>query len=262
MILMTVETPYDPRALFDIEGRVAIVTGASSGLGRQFAVALHAAGAQVVAVARREERLVELAEQCPGLVAHRLDVTDEAGCAALVDDVVKRFGRIDLLVNNAGLGTPAPAVDEELDSFRYTLEVDLVSCFNLARLVARPMIAAGSGSIVNIASVYGIGSSYPVPNASYTAAKGAIVNLTRELGAQWGKHGVRVNAIAPGFFRSEAAEEAFTNEKAHARLTLATPMRRLGAERELDGALIYLASNASSYVNGHTLVVDGGYTTH
>ncbi|GAB2857172.1 SDR family NAD(P)-dependent oxidoreductase [Nocardioides pacificus] len=259
---MTSEPPYDPRALFDVTDRVAVVTGASSGLGRQFARALHAAGAQVVAVARRAERLADLAAECPGLVPHRLDVTDEAGCTMLVDDVMARFGRIDLLVNNAGLGTPAPAVEEDLSDFRYTLEVDLVSCFNLARLVARPMIAAGSGSIVNIASVYGIGSSYPVPNASYTAAKGAIINLTRELGAQWGKHGVRVNAIAPGFFRSEAAEEVFTNEKAHARLVQATPMRRLGAERELDGALIYLASEASSYVNGHTLVVDGGYTTH
>jgi NAD(P)-dependent dehydrogenase (short-subunit alcohol dehydrogenase family) len=256
------ESAYDPRDLFDVEGRVAIVTGASSGLGRQFAVVLHAAGVHVVAVARREERLVELADECPGLVAQRLDVTDEAGCIAMVDEVMERFGRIDLLVNNAGMGSPAPAVDEDLDAFRYTLEVDLVSCFNLARLVARPMIAAGRGSIVNIASVYGIGSSYPLPNASYTAAKGAVINLTRELGGQWGKHGVRVNAIAPGFFRSETAEEFFTNEKAHARLVQATPMRRLGEERELDGALIYLASDAASYVNGHTLVVDGGYTTH
>jgi NAD(P)-dependent dehydrogenase (short-subunit alcohol dehydrogenase family) len=251
-----------PHDLFDLRERVVIVTGTSSGLGHQFAAALHAAGAKVVAVARRKERLDELAERCPGLVPHALDVTDDAGCAQLVRDVLAAHGRIDGLVNNAGLGVVVPAVDEPLDDFRHVLEVNLTAVFNLSRLVAPSMIEARRGSIVNIASIYGLGSAYPVPNASYTASKAAVINLTRDLAGQWGKYGVRVNAIAPGFFRSEMAEEIFTDERAHARLTQLTPLRRTGEPGELDGALVYLLSGASSFVTGQTLPVDGGWSTH
>src|SRR3546814_3647504 len=150
---------------FDVTGRVAIVTGASSGLGRQFARVLHAAGAQVIAAARRKERSDERAEECPGLVPHALDVTDDVACRAMIDQVVAEHGRIDVLVNNAGLGTNDTALDEDLDNFRYVLEVNLVSVYNLARLAARPMIEAGQGSIINTASIFGLSSSYPLPNA-------------------------------------------------------------------------------------------------
>ncbi|MFI0961313.1 SDR family NAD(P)-dependent oxidoreductase [Streptomyces sp. NPDC021080] len=252
----------DRRNLFDVDGRVIIVTGASSGLGQQFAHALHAAGAQVVAVARRKDRLDRLAAECPGLDARPLDVTDSAACAALVEDVHQAYGRIDGLVNNAGVGTPAPAIEEDLDQFRHVIDVNLTSVFHLSRLVAKPMLAAAQGSVVNIASIYGLGSTYPVGDASYAASKAAVINLTRDLAGQWSKRGVRVNAIAPGFFRSEMAEELFTSEKAHQRITLATPMRRTGEPGELDGAVIFLLSDASSFVTGATLAVDGGWSSH
>ncbi|WP_017936528.1 SDR family NAD(P)-dependent oxidoreductase [Nocardioides sp. Iso805N] len=248
--------------LFDLTDRVVIVTGASSGLGDQFARALHAYGAKVIAVARRRDRLDALAQACPGLDARTLDVTDDEGCARLVADVLDTYGRIDGLVNNAGVGAPIPAIEEDLDDFRRVLDVNVTSVFHLARLVAPGMLAAGRGSIVNIASIYGLGSTYPVGDASYTASKAAVINLTRDLAGQWGKHGVRVNAIAPGFFRSEMAEELFTNERAHKRISQGTPMRRTGAPGELDGALIFLLSDASSFVTGQTIAVDGGWSTH
>jgi len=248
--------------LFDLSDRVVIVTGASSGLGNQFARALHGSGAQVVAVARRKDRLDELAASCAGIDVRALDVSDDAGCVDLVESVLATYGRIDGLVNNAGIGQPAPAVSEDIAEFRRVLDVNLTAVFHLARLVAPSMIEARRGSIVNIASIYGLGSTYPVGDASYASSKGAVVNLTRDLAGQWGKFGVRVNAIAPGFFRSEMAEELFTNEKANQRISRATPMRRTGEPGELDGALIYLLSDASSFVTGQTLAVDGGWTTH
>lgn len=251
----------DPTQLFDVRDKVVIVTGASSGLGERFTRTLHAAGAQVVAVARRQDRLESLAAECEGLVVHAVDVTDEEKLAAMVEDVISAFGRVDVLVNNAGMGISAPALEESLDDFRYVLEVNLVGLFALSRLTARHMVSAGQGSIINIASVYGLGAAWPIPNAAYTSAKAGVVNLTRELSGQWGGGNVRVNAIAPGFFPSEATTELVSNEKAVARLTRRTSLRRLGAEHELDGALIFLASDASSYVTGQTLVVDGGYTS-
>ncbi|WGL54027.1 glucose 1-dehydrogenase [Nocardioides sp. BP30] len=247
---------------FSVRDRVVIVTGASSGLGAQFARALHRSGAQVVAIARRKDRLDELAAECPGLEGRALDVTDDEGCAALVADVLAAHGRVDGLVNNAGMGHPTPAISESLEEFRRVLDVNLTSVFHLARLVAPSMIERRHGSIVNIASIYGLGSTYPIGDASYTSSKAAVVNLTRDLAGQWGKHGVRVNAIAPGFFRSEMAEELFTNDKVHQRITLATPMRRTGEPGELDGALLFLLSDASSFVTGQTIAVDGGWTTH
>lgn len=248
--------------LFDLSDRVVIVTGASSGLGEQFARALHTAGAQVVAVARRKDRLDALAAACPGLDARPLDVTDGEGCARLVEDVLATYHRIDGLVNNAGIGTPTPAIEETLEQFRRVLDVNVSSVFHLSRLVAPAMIEAGRGSIVNIASIYGLGSTYPVGDASYASSKAAVINLTRDLAGQWGKRGVRVNAIAPGFFRTEMAEELFTNEAAHKRISQATPLRRTGEPGELDGALIFLLSDASSYVTGQTIPVDGGWSTH
>lgn len=251
-----------PGALFDLTGRVAIVTGASSGLGERFARVLHAAGVRVVVVARRAERLAALAAELAGLVTVTADVTDEPAMADLVRTTVDRFGRLDVLVNNAGGAQPAPAVTAVLDDFRANLELNLTAVFNLARLAAVPMLAAGRGSIINIASIYGLGSSWPIPNTSYTAAKGAVVNLTRELGCQWAEQNVRVNAIAPGFFRTEGTVGMDTDEKSIEYIRRNAPMRRMGHAHELDGALIYLASDASTYVTGQVLAVDGGWTAH
>jgi NAD(P)-dependent dehydrogenase (short-subunit alcohol dehydrogenase family) len=252
----------EPATMFDLTGRVAVLTGASSGLGERFTRVLHAAGVQVVAVARRADRLSALAAELDGLVTVTADVTDEQAMKDLVDSTVRRFGRIDILVNNAGAADPMSAVDEPLAVFRAKLELNLVSVFNLSRLVAVPMLAAGKGAIINIASVYGLGSSWPMHNASYTASKGGVVQLTRELGCHWCDKGVRVNAIAPGFFLTEATAGMDTDDRSVAYIQRNAPMRRMGQAHELDGALVYLVSDASSYVTGHVLTVDGGWTAH
>jgi len=259
---MPERAPESPAGLFDLTGRVAIVTGASSGLGNRFARVLHQAGAHVVAVARRAERLAELAGKHERILAHPADVTDDTTIRRLVDETLARFGRIDVLVNNAGVGISAHALDEDLGDFRRTLEINLVSVFNLSRLVARPMLEAGKGSIINVASVYGLGSSWPIPNGAYTASKGGVIQLTRELACHWAKKGVRVNSIAPGFFPSEMTEEMRHNPKSVEYVVKRTPMRRWGEPHELDGALLFLASDASTYVTGQTLAVDGGWTAH
>jgi hypothetical protein len=190
------------------------------------------------------------------------DVTDEAALEQLVASVIDQFGRVDILVNNAGLGRPQPAIEEDTESFRYTLEVNLVAVFHLSRLVAREMGQATAGSIINIGSIYGIGSSWPIPNASYAASKGGVVQLTRELACQWAKRGIRVNSLVPGFFPSESTELLQTDPKGAAYVERGTPMRRFGQEHELDGALVFLASDASSFMTGQMLVVDGGWTAH
>lgn len=254
--------PQPPGALFDLTGHTAIVTGASSGLGERFVRVLHAAGADVVAVARRADRLAVLAAAHERVLPIAADVTDESAMIGLVDATTQRYGRIDVLVNNAGGAVPAPAISEPLDTFRRSLELNLTAVFNLARLVAVPMLAAGSGSIINIASVLGLGSSWPIPNSGYTAAKGAVVQLSRELACQWARQGVRVNAIAPGFFLTEATAGMDTDERSNAYVTRNTPMRRFGAAHELDAALLFLASDAASFVTGQTIAVDGGWTAH
>lgn len=248
--------------LFDLSGKVAIVTGASSGLGDRFARVLHAAGATVVIAARRADRLSALAEALGHRVEpHACDVTDPAATTAMVDSLLDTHGRIDVLVNNAGYGVPAPAIEETIDAFRYTVEVNLTGLFALSQVAARPMLAEGRGSIINIASIFGLVGSAPTKEASYCAAKGAVVNLTRALGCEWGRKGVRVNAIAPGWFPTEMTQaEMFDDPAGAAHIARNTPMGRAGRLDELDGALLYLASDASTYTTGHVLTVDGGWT--
>lgn len=252
----------DLPGLFDLTGRVTIVTGASSGLGDRFARVLHAAGAVVAVAARRADRLDALSEELgERVVPYRCDVTDPVATTAMVDSLVGAHGRIDVLVNNAGYGVPAPAVEETLDSFRYTLEVNVTGLFALSQAVAGPMLAAGKGSIINIASIFGLVGSAPTKESSYCAAKGAVVNLTRALGCEWGRRGVRVNAIAPGWFPTEMTQvEMFDDPAGAAHIARNTPMGRAGRLAELDGALLYLASDASTYTTGHVLTVDGGWT--
>ncbi len=251
----------DPAALFRLDGRVAVVTGASSGLGDRFARVLHAAGATVVVAARRADRLADLSEQLGDrVVPVSVDLTDESAREQLIDRALQETGTLDVLVNNAGYGVPAPAETEPLEHFQRTLDINLVAVYHLSQLAARAMLSAGSGSIINIASVLGMVASSPIKEASYCASKGAVVNLTRQLGCEWGRKGVRVNAIAPGWFPSEMTqEEMFDDASGLAFINKNTPMGRGGNLDELDGAVLFLAGAASSYVTGHVLAVDGGW---
>jgi NAD(P)-dependent dehydrogenase (short-subunit alcohol dehydrogenase family) len=249
-----------PSEIFDLDGRVAIVTGASSGLGRRFARVLADAGAEVVAAARRIDRLQELAEEGERVHPFQLDVTDGEARDAVVQFAVERFGRLDVLVNNAGIGGAEPAEETSIEEFERVVDINLTAVFGLAQAAGRQMISQGNGSIINIASMFGLVSAAPLKQASYTASKGGVVNLTRQLGTEWVRKGVRVNAIAPGFFPSEMTEDVWAEERTLTYIRRNTPAGRTGEPNELDGALLLLASDAGGYITGQTIAVDGGWT--
>ncbi|WP_211901871.1 SDR family NAD(P)-dependent oxidoreductase [Saccharopolyspora erythraea] len=248
---------------FRLDGKVAVVTGASSGLGAGFARALAAAGADLVLGARREDRLAEVARQVEAagreVVTRRTDVSEPDDCAAVVTAGMNTFGRIDILVNNAGIGTAVPALRETPDEFRRVVDVNLMGAYWMAQTCARVM-RPGS-SIVNIASVLGLITSF-APQAAYTASKAGLIGLTRDLAQQWtGRKGIRVNAIAPGYFASEMSA-VVPQEQLGRFLQQTSPLGRLGEQHELDPAVVFLASDASSYITGITLPVDGGMSGH
>ena len=262
---MTDFAAVDVLTPFRLSSSVAVVTGASSGLGERFARVLHGAGAAVLIGARRSERLTQLADSHEHMRAVRCDVTNDDDRVALIDQAAEwahESGRcFDVLVNNAGIGATMPAVDESLDHFEHVLDVNLTSLFRLSQLAGVHFIDQSSGSIVNVASMLGLVASAPIPQASYVASKGAVVSLTRELACQWARKGVRVNAIAPGWFPSELTNDTMFGEpRSMAFLERHCPMARGGREDELDGTLLLLASTAGSYLTGQTIVVDGGWT--
>jgi NAD(P)-dependent dehydrogenase (short-subunit alcohol dehydrogenase family) len=189
------------------------------------------------------------------------DLTEEGAPAALVRDTVDHFGRVDILVNNAGFSEPVPALEESDAQFAESLRINLVAPFELARECARVMVEKDGGTIVNVASIWGLVGVGQIPEAGYAAAKGGLVNMTKELAAQWARRNVRVNCLAPGWFRTEMTEgRMFGNDAAERWMRQRTPMGRGGDEHELDGALLFLASPASSFVTGAVLCVDGGWT--
>lgn len=251
---------------FDLKGRVAIVTGCSTGLGVQMAKALANQGAKIVALARRKELIDAVAadiskEYGVEAIGIACDITDTDKVNAAVDEVLAKFGRIDILINNAGTGAVAPAEDITDDQFLNEVNVDLFGTFKMARAVAKKaMLPAGYGRIINIASMYGMVGNKIAPASPYHAAKGGVVNLTRALAAEWGGKGVTVNSICPGYFYSPLTKETLDSEVFQNYARTMIPESRYGNEGELDTAAIFLASPASSYVNGVILPVDGGYT--
>jgi NAD(P)-dependent dehydrogenase (short-subunit alcohol dehydrogenase family) len=246
--------------LFGLEGRTAIVTGASAGLGVHLAEVLRGAGANVVVVARRLEVLEERFGGRHGFLPMRCDVTSADDRERVVQATVKEFGSIDVLVNNAGIGLDQAGTDDPIEAFRRIVEVDLVALFAMSHLVSNVMRGQGGGSIVNISSVFGLVASAPIDGSSYCAAKGGVINLTRQQGAQLIRRGIRVNSIAPGFFLSDMNKARLASDKSKEFIERQVPIGRHGKTEELDAALLFLAGPGSSYVAGQTIVVDGGWT--
>jgi NAD(P)-dependent dehydrogenase (short-subunit alcohol dehydrogenase family) len=246
--------------MFRLDGKVAIVTGASSGLGVAFAHALAQAGADVVLGARRAEKLEHVAASVRTngrrVRAVATDVSDPASCRALVDAAIDAFGRVDVLVNNAGVGTAVPATRETPEQFRSVIDVNLNGCYWMAQACGRVM---GPGSsIVNVSSVLGL-TTAGLPQAAYASSKAGLIGLTRDLAQQWtGRKGIRVNAVAPGFFASEMTEQ-YPDGYLEA-MAPRIPAGRKGDPHELAATVVWLASAAGGYVTGQTIAVDGGMT--
>jgi hypothetical protein len=248
-------------AVAGLEGHVVVVTGASSGLGVQLGRALAAAGATPVLAARRADRLDALTAEIDGSDAVTCDVTDEADRQRLIDTVIERHGRLDGLINNAGVGATAPALRTSTETFARVVDLNLVAPFALSCLAAERMRRGDGGgrSIVNVASVLGIRSIGAIPDAAYVASKAGLIGLTRELASQWGRYGIRVNAVAPGFFATEMNAELGDDPEAYPEFILSrTPLNRGGRPGELDEAVLFLLGPGSSYITGHVLSVDGG----
>lgn len=251
------------RELFDLTGKTAIVTGGSRGIGREMAEGLAEAGANLMLCARREEWLKETLNEfrAKGFRAEGVlcDVAKEEDVQRAVSETVQLFGKIDILINNAGISWGAMPEEMTLAQWQKVIDVNLTGCFLFAQACGREMLKNRSGSIINIASISGITSSANGPfYAGYVASKAGLMGLTRELAASWGRRGIRVNAIAPGFFHSRLADAVIDIYERSIQENNAIP--RIGIEGELKGTVVFLASEASSYITGQTIVVDGGMT--
>ena len=246
--------------VFDLKGRVAIVTGASSGLGAAVARTLARFGARVAVVARRRDRLQELAEEIDGL-AVTADLSELERVGAIAEATAAGLGPPEILVNAAGtMFTEERAEAEPLPAIRSTLELNLAAPLLLSQAVFEHMRAVGRGSIVNISSISGRVGIPGIPQASYAASKAGLSGLTAELAVQWARHSIRVNTVAPGFFRSEITAPLYDNERPREYLRRNTPLPRHGTPEDVVGAVAWLAGDAAGYVTGQTIVVDGGWT--
>jgi NAD(P)-dependent dehydrogenase (short-subunit alcohol dehydrogenase family) len=249
--------------LFSLAGRVAIVTGGSRGLGEEMSEGLAEAGAALMICARREqwlsptlERFAGLGYRVEGLVA---DVSDAADVQAVVDQTMASYGRLDILVNNAGVTWGARPEEMALDKWQKVIDVNLTGAFLFAQAAGREMLKREYGRIINVSSIAGLHAAVHGPHyAAYAASKAGLMGLTRELAASWGRHNIRVNAIAPGFFHSRLADPVIP--LVEPAIKASSPIPRIGAEGELKGVCVFLASDASNYITGQTIVVDGGRT--
>ncbi len=251
------------KEMFDLGGRTAIVTGGSRGLGKEIAEGLAEAGADLVLCARRAEWLDETVREFEArgfaVRGKTCDVSNAGDVQSVIDTARDAFGRIDILVNNAGTSWGAMPEDMPLEQWQKVIDVNLTGCFLMAQAVGREMLKNESGSIINITSIAGLSSSANGPfYAGYVASKAGLIGLTRELAASWGRKGIRVNAIAPGFFHSRLADAVIDIYEGSIRENNIIP--RVGNEGELKGVAVFLASDASSYITGQTIAVDGGMT--
>ncbi len=250
--------PQELDQLFRLDGRVAIVTGASRGLGERFVRVLRAAGAEVIAAGRDVDALARLAAET-GATVEAGDVRDDAHLEELVEIALRRHGRLDIAVPNAGVADVEPFEELDLARLREVVEINLVSVMVLSQFAGRAMLAAGGGSIVTVASILGLVAPGDTEMGGYTAAKAGVIGLTRNLAAEWGRRGVRVNALCPGYFPTPMTG-GLEHPGAIKRIERRTLLGRVPRLDELDGALLFLASDASSYMTGQTLVIDGGWT--
>ncbi len=261
------ELVLDALDRFRLTDRVAVVTGASSGLGAEFAVALAGVGADVVLAARRVDKLEETRRAVEALgrraVVVTADVRVESDCQRVIATAVDELGHVDVLLNNAGVSYATPAHKDASTQFVDTVATNLVGAYQMALAAGSRMIADGRpGSIVNVASVLGMSGSH-LPAAGYSASKAGVIGMSRDLAMQWtGRYGIRVNTLAPGFFETDMTAPIRDSDKMLAGVEARTPMGRLGAAPELVGAMLLLASDAGSYITGITLAVDGGWTLH
>ncbi|MFM9904667.1 MAG: glucose 1-dehydrogenase [Pyrinomonadaceae bacterium] len=251
------------KELFDLSGKTAIVTGGSRGIGKEMAEGLAEAGADLMLCARRAEWLDETVKEFEGkgftVAGTVCDVAKAEDVQKVVDATVAKFGTVDILINNAGISWGAMPEDMPLDQWQKVIDVNLTGCFLFAQAAGREMLKQKSGSIINIASIAGLTSSANGPfYAGYVASKAGLIGLTRELAASWGRKGIRVNAIAPGFFHSRLADAVIDIYERSIQENNVIP--RVGEEGELKGVTVFLASNASSYITGQTIAIDGGMT--
>jgi gluconate 5-dehydrogenase len=249
--------------LFDLTGKTAIVTGGSRGIGKEMAEGLAEAGANLMLCARRnewlDETVAEFTKKSFNVDGRTCDVSKPDEVEMIVTETVTRFGSVDILINNAGTSWGAMPEEMPLEKWQQVIDVNLTGCFLFAQAAGRQMLKQGSGSIINIASIAGLTSSANGPfYAGYAASKAGLIGLTRELAASWGRRGIRVNAIAPGFFHSRLADAVIDIYERSIQENNVIP--RVGNEGELKGVAVFLASEASSYITGQTIAVDGGMT--
>jgi len=250
--------------MFDLKGRVAVVTGASSGLGVHMARALAAQGADLAILARRTDRLEavkrEIEEMGVKCLTVTCDVTKEETVAAAAKAVENEYGKIDILINNAGAGGTVPIEETTLNDWNKDINVDLTGVFLTTREFGKVMIKNRYGRIINIASMYGLVGNTALPSGAYHAAKGAVVNFTRATAAEWAKYGINTNCICPGYFATELTEETLSSDEFTAYMKMTVPLGRYGNGPELAAAAVFLAADEASYLTGAILPVDGGYT--